>query len=64
MNKKTLPTIRKRHFVCCYTLGKVKGVLESVTIYKCQYVIFMKGYLYIVKEYPNTYFFEEELTKK
>ncbi|MCL6573178.1 MAG: hypothetical protein K6T88_16095 [Bacillus sp. (in: Bacteria)] len=36
---------------------------ESVTIIKSQYVKNMKRYSYIVNEYPNTFFFEEELTK-
>jgi hypothetical protein len=37
---------------------------ESVTIIKCQYVKNMKRYSYIVNEHPNTFFFEEELTKE
>ena len=37
---------------------------ESVTIIKSQYVKNMKRYSYIVNEYPNTFFFEEELTKE
>ncbi|WP_177177228.1 hypothetical protein [Bacillus sp. MUM 116] len=48
-----------------FTIGeevKIKVSGESVTIYKCQYVKNMKRYSYVVKEYPNTFFFEEELT--
>ncbi|MEH7107967.1 MULTISPECIES: hypothetical protein [Bacillaceae] len=41
---------------------KIKESGESVTISKCQYVKNMKRYSYIVNEYPNTFFFEEELT--
>jgi hypothetical protein len=37
---------------------------ESVTINKSQYVKNMKRYSYIVDEHPNTFFFEEELTKE
>ena len=37
---------------------------ELVTIIKSQYVKNMKRYSYIVNEYPNTFFFEEELTKE
>ncbi|MDR7238221.1 hypothetical protein [Neobacillus drentensis] len=37
---------------------------ESVTIHKSQYVKNMKRYSYIVNEHPNTFFFEEELTKE
>ena len=37
---------------------------ELVTIIKSQYVKNMKRYSYIVNKYPNTFFFEEELTKE
>lgn len=37
---------------------------EVVTIFKSQYVKNMKRYSYIVNEYPNTFFFEEELKKE
>jgi hypothetical protein len=50
-----------------FTIGeevKIKASGESVTIYKCQYVKSMKRYSYIVNEYPNTFFFEEELTEE
>lgn len=42
----------------------IKASGESVTISKCQYVKNMKRYAYIVNEYPNTFFFEEELMKE
>ncbi|MFJ7729873.1 hypothetical protein ACIQXV_27700 [Neobacillus sp. NPDC097160] len=50
-----------------FTIGEkvnIKASGESVTIYKCHYVKNMKRYSYIVNEYPNTFFFEEELTKE
>ncbi|GHH96698.1 hypothetical protein [Neobacillus kokaensis] len=50
-----------------FTVGeevKIKASGESVTISKCQYVKNMKRYSYIVKEYPNTFYFEEELTEE
>lgn len=37
---------------------------ETVTIFKSQYVKNMKRYSYIVNEHPNTFFFEEELSKE
>jgi hypothetical protein len=43
---------------------KIKASGESVTIFKNQYVKNMKRYSYIVNEHPNTFFFEEELTKE
>jgi hypothetical protein len=52
---------------CLYTIGEevnIKSSKEPVTILKSQYVKNMKRYSYIVKEYPNTFFFEEELTKE
>ncbi|MGZ4159583.1 MAG: hypothetical protein ACXVNF_02125 [Neobacillus sp.] len=39
----------------------IKETGEEVTILKWQYVKNMKRYSYIVKEYPGTFFFEEEL---
>lgn len=50
-----------------YTSGEEVNIRESgesVTIFKSQYVKNMKRYSYIVNEYPNTFFFEEELTKE
>lgn len=47
--------------------GDVVTIIESgevVTIFKSQYVKNMKRYSYIVNEYPNTFFFEEELKKE
>ena len=41
----------------------IKETGEAVTIVKSQYVKNMKRYSYIVNEHPNTFFFEEELTK-
>ena len=41
----------------------IKESGEVVTIFKSQYVKNMKRYSYIVNEYPNTFFFEEELKK-
>ncbi|MFA9558518.1 hypothetical protein ACERII_14520 [Evansella sp. AB-rgal1] len=41
----------------------IKESGESVTILKCQYISNMKRYAYTVNEHPNTFFFEEELTK-
>ena len=43
---------------------KIKVSGESVTIFKHQYVKNMKRYSYLVNEFPNTFFFEEELTKE
>lgn len=43
---------------------KIKASGESVTIYKYQYVKNMKRYSYIVNEYPNTFYFEEELIEE
>ncbi|MFL6560947.1 MAG: hypothetical protein ACJ8MO_33155 [Bacillus sp. (in: firmicutes)] len=40
----------------------IKETGEVVTILKSQYVKNMKRYSYIVKERPETFFFEEELT--
>jgi len=42
----------------------IKASGESVVITKCQYVKNMKRYSYIVQEYPNTFFFEDELSKQ
>lgn len=42
----------------------IKASGESVIISKCQYVKNMKRYSYIVNEYPNTFFFEDELIKQ
>jgi hypothetical protein len=42
----------------------IKTTGESVTIIKCQYVDNMKRYSYTVSEYPNTFYFEEELKKE
>jgi hypothetical protein len=39
----------------------IKETGEAVTIVKSQYVKNMKRYSYIVKEHPETFFFEEEL---
>jgi hypothetical protein len=39
----------------------IKETGEVVTILKSQYVKNMKRYSYIVKEHPETFFFEEEL---
>jgi hypothetical protein len=50
-----------------FTIGeevKIKASGETVTIHKSQYVKNMKRYSYIVNEYPNTFFFEEELTEE
>jgi hypothetical protein len=41
---------------------KIKETGEIVTILKSQYVKNMKRYSYIVKEHPETFFFEEEFT--
>ena len=49
-----------------FTTGEevnIRASGESVTINKSQYVKNMKRYSYTVNEYPNTFFFEEELTK-
>ena len=42
---------------------KIKVSGESVTIFKHQYVKNMKRYSYLVNEFPNTFFFEEEFKK-
>ncbi len=42
----------------------IKASGKSVTINKCQFVKNMKRYSYTVNEYPTTFFFEEELSKK
>ncbi|MEW9050996.1 MAG: hypothetical protein AB2392_07545 [Neobacillus sp.] len=42
----------------------IKETGEEVTIIKSQYVKNMKRYSYIVKEYPTTFFFEEELQSR
>ncbi|GAA0337560.1 hypothetical protein GCM10008967_29780 [Bacillus carboniphilus] len=39
----------------------LKSTGELVTITKSMYVENMKRYSYILKEYPNTFYFEEEL---
>ncbi|WP_174734889.1 hypothetical protein [Mesobacillus harenae] len=39
----------------------IKNSGETVTISKCSYVANMKRYSYTVKEYPNTFYFEEEI---
>ncbi|MDP4170438.1 MAG: hypothetical protein Q8906_07485 [Bacillota bacterium] len=39
----------------------IKDTGELVTIVKWQYVKNMKRFSYIVKEYPGTFYFEEEL---
>ncbi|EDL63890.1 hypothetical protein [Bacillus sp. SG-1] len=52
---------------CLFSVGEevsIKSSDEAVTIIKSQYVKNMKRYSYIVKEYPTTFFFEEELKKK
>ncbi|MGM0846279.1 MAG: hypothetical protein ACQEUT_14985 [Bacillota bacterium] len=52
---------------CLFNVGDevtLKSSKESVTIIKSQYVKNMKRYSYIVKEYPTTFFFEEELSKQ
>ncbi|MDQ0415020.1 hypothetical protein J2S25_003232 [Mesobacillus stamsii] len=41
----------------------IKETGEKVTIMKSQYVKNMKRYSYTVKEYPATFYFEEELLK-
>ncbi|MBT2639361.1 MULTISPECIES: hypothetical protein [Bacillaceae] len=49
-----------------YKTGQMVNIKESgetVTIMKSQYVKNMKRYSYTVKEYPSTFYFEEELTK-
>ncbi|RSK25817.1 hypothetical protein EJF36_02305 [Bacillus sp. HMF5848] len=40
---------------------RVKSTGELVTINKWMYVNTMKRFSYILKEYPNTFYFEEEL---
>ncbi|WP_421383680.1 hypothetical protein ACOJQI_03680 [Bacillus salacetis] len=52
---------------CLFNVGEevsIKSSKESVTILKSQYIKNMKRYSYIVKEYPGTFFFEEELQKR
>jgi hypothetical protein len=41
----------------------IKETGETVTIMKSQYVKNMKRYSYTVKEYPSTFYFEEELER-
>jgi hypothetical protein len=41
----------------------IKETGETVTVMKSQYVKNMKRFSYIVKEYPGTFYFEEELEK-
>ncbi|WP_226036869.1 hypothetical protein [Aquibacillus saliphilus] len=40
---------------------KLRSTGEPVTINKWSYVENMKRYSYTVEEYPNTFYFEEEL---
>lgn len=40
----------------------LKATKEIVTISNSSYVANMKRYSYTLKEYPNTFYFEEELT--
>ncbi|WP_168413186.1 hypothetical protein [Bacillus salacetis] len=52
---------------CQFNVGEevsIKSSSENVKIIKSQYIKNMKRYSYIVKEYPNTFFFEEELQKR
>ncbi|MCM3163360.1 hypothetical protein KDJ21_019300 [Metabacillus litoralis] len=39
----------------------LKAKKEVVTITNCSYVANMKRYSYTLKEYPNTFYFEEEM---
>ncbi|MDL4841230.1 hypothetical protein [Aquibacillus rhizosphaerae] len=39
----------------------IKSTGETVTINKWTYVENMKRYSYTVEEYPNTFYFEEEI---
>ncbi|WP_198530578.1 MULTISPECIES: hypothetical protein [Bacillaceae] len=39
----------------------LKSLNETVTVSKFSYVANMKRYSYTVKEYPHTFYFEEEL---
>ncbi|WP_199445821.1 hypothetical protein [Bacillus weihaiensis] len=39
----------------------LKASKETVTISKYSYVANMKRYSYTLKEYPNTFYFEEEI---
>ncbi|MEC2072390.1 hypothetical protein [Alkalihalophilus marmarensis] len=39
----------------------LKSLKETVTVNKFSYVPNMKRYSYTVKEYPHTFYFEEEL---
>lgn len=41
----------------------LKKTGETVTINKWSYVPNMKRYSYKIKEYPHTFFFEEEINK-
>ncbi|GHH98899.1 hypothetical protein AM1BK_24420 [Neobacillus kokaensis] len=50
-----------------FTIGEEVMIRASgitITIFKYQYVKNMKRYSYVVNEYPNTFFFEEELMKE
>jgi hypothetical protein len=50
-----------------YKLGQTVSIKETgevVTILKWQYVKNMKRYSYIVKEHPETFYFEEELQEQ
>jgi hypothetical protein len=52
---------------CLFNVGEevsIKSSSENVKIIKSQYIKNMKRYSYIVKEYPSTFFFEEELQKR
>ncbi|MFD1737497.1 hypothetical protein ACFSCX_13130 [Bacillus salitolerans] len=40
---------------------RIKTTGETVTISKFSYVPMMKRYSYTVKEYPNTFYFQEEI---
>ncbi|WP_010174149.1 hypothetical protein [Bacillus coahuilensis] len=40
---------------------RIKSTGEHVTIIKWMYVKNMKRFSYILKEYPNTFYFEEEM---
>jgi len=40
---------------------RLKATNEIVTISNSSYVANMKRYSYTLKEYPNTFYFEEEL---
>ncbi|MED4205425.1 hypothetical protein [Neobacillus mesonae] len=50
-----------------FTIGDeviIKASGKSATIFKCEYIKNMKRYSYVVNEYPNTFFFEEEIQTK